>query len=120
MNTILIVDDETQIVEILEDFLVPKGFKIEKAYNGREGLEILEKDTPVDLIILDEKMPEVSGSGFREGLKELGKNIPVIVLTGSVGIGQKEHHDSKDIKHLLFKPVRLSELLDLMKKILAS
>ena len=120
MNTILIVDDETQIVEILEDFLVPKGFKVEKAHNGREGLEILGKDTPVDLIILDEKMPEVGGSGFREGLKELGKNTPVIVLTGSIGIGQKEHPDSKEIEHLLFKPVRLSELLDLINKILAS
>ncbi|MGB2601396.1 MAG: response regulator [Candidatus Omnitrophota bacterium] len=118
MNTILVIDDEIQIVEILEEFLVSEGFKVEKAYNGREGLAMLDKIHP-DLILLDEKMPEVGGTAFRGGMKELGKDIPVIVLTGSIGIGQKEEMN-KEYGYLLFKPVRLAELRQLIDEILTS
>lgn len=119
MNTILVIDDETQIVEILEEFLVSEGFNVEKAYNGREGLDRL-KDLHPDLILLDEKMPELGGTAFREGMKHLGKDIPVIVLTGSIGIGQKEEMNKEEYGYLLFKPVRLSELKKLIDEILTS
>jgi CheY-like chemotaxis protein len=120
MHTILVIDDETQIVGILEEFLVSHGFKVEKAYNGREGLDKLRGGTKADLILLDEKMPEMGGSAFRKGLKEMGVDIPVIVLTGSVGLGKQEKFDDRGFDHLLFKPIRLTELHELICKILTS
>ncbi|MBD3426501.1 MAG: response regulator [Candidatus Omnitrophica bacterium] len=118
MNTILVIDDEIQIVEILEQFLSSEGFKVETAYNGREGLEKLDECHP-DIILLDEKMPEVGGAAFRQGMQKLGKDIPVIVLTGSVGVGQKKDNNKQEYGYLLFKPVRLSDLKELILEILS-
>ncbi len=120
MRTILVVDDEIEIVGILEEFLVSHGFKVEKAYNGREGLGKLRGGMKVDLILLDEKMPEMGGSAFRKGLKDMGVDIPVIVLTGSVGLGKQDKFDDWEFDHLLFKPIRLTELHELICKMLAS
>ena len=59
-SSILIVDDEDTILDILEDHLAPVTGKIFKALSGREALVTLEKNA-IDLAFLDLKMPEMSG-----------------------------------------------------------
>lgn len=59
-NSILLVDDEQDILEFLEYNLLKEGFKIYTASNGREGLELAKKHKP-DLIVLDVMMPEMDG-----------------------------------------------------------
>ena len=117
-KTILVIDDEPRIVEILDGFLTLQGFEVRKAYDGKEGLDILRKTKPVDLIILDEKMPGMGGADFLKGMKELKIDIPVVILTGSVAISQLNHSSKKAYDHILVKPVRLSELLELINEIL--
>lgn len=65
MSKILIIDDETDLVMLLEDELCAKGPQVLTAYNGKDGIE-LSKEQP-DLIILDIMMPEADGFGVLRG-----------------------------------------------------
>jgi len=78
---ILVVDDEKDFVEMLSLRLGETGEKVTQAYNGKECIEILEKNA-IDAVILDIKMPGMDGI---EVLKEIKKRFPlveVIMLTG--------------------------------------
>lgn len=82
-NTILLVDDDVTIVNLLSDILSNTGFNILKAFDGPEALKHIQKSNP-DLIILDWNMPGMNGL---ETLKAINKEsatkeIPVIMLTG--------------------------------------
>jgi len=83
-KTILIVEDEHDLVELLTVFFEESGFRAISAYDGREGLEKAEKEKP-DLITLDISMGNESGVKMYRKLKqgEATKNIPVIFLTGA-------------------------------------
>ena len=81
-KTILIVDDETDILKLIEDVLTPEGYKIIKAKSGAEALKILKKIKP-DLVLLDFFMPKMSGREVCEKIradKKL-KSIKVAFLT---------------------------------------
>ena len=60
MAEILVIDDEYQILDILERFLVKMGFQVITALGGEEGIKAIDSQD-VDLIILDMKMPKVTG-----------------------------------------------------------
>lgn len=78
-ETILVVDDEKEIADLVEIHLVSDGFQVEKAYSAAEGLRILEKKE-VKLVILDIMMPGMDGI---EMCKEIRKNstVPIIFLS---------------------------------------
>lgn len=79
MYNILVCDDDREIVEAIEIYLVQEGYHILKAYDGTEALEILEKEK-VDLLLLDVMMPKLDG--IRATLKIREKNsIPIIILS---------------------------------------
>lgn len=81
-KTILVVEDEAAMLHALFDKFTLEGFYVEKASNGREGLDILREDRP-DLILLDVIMPTMDGVSM---LKEIRANpeyntIPIIILS---------------------------------------
>ncbi|MCX4269099.1 MAG: response regulator transcription factor [Lachnospiraceae bacterium] len=76
---ILVVDDEKEIAELVELYLVSDGYKVHKAYSAAEGLEILEK-VPIDLALLDIMMPEMDGLEMCKKIRE-HNNIPIIMLS---------------------------------------
>lgn len=79
MYNILVCDDDKEIVEAIEIYLSQEGYKILKAYDGIEALDILEKEN-VNLLILDVMMPRMDG--IRATLKIREKNsIPIIILS---------------------------------------
>ena len=79
MYNILVVDDDKEIVNAIDIYLRKEGYKIYKAYNGEEAMEVL-KNEEIHLIILDVMMPKKDGL---ETLEEIRKNktIPVIMLS---------------------------------------
>ena len=79
---ILVVEDETDIRELLEIVLMSRGYQVATAENGRVGLDILQSFRP-DLVLADLSMPELDGLGFLEGKSRLSEvaAIPVIVLS---------------------------------------
>jgi DNA-binding response OmpR family regulator len=78
-KTILVVDDERNIVELARMYLRNEGFEIEAAYNGREGLEKARALHP-SLVLLDIMMPEMDGLEVCRVLRK-ETDIPVVMLT---------------------------------------
>lgn len=78
-TTILVVDDEPNIVELVRLYLRKEGFSVESASNGREGLEKARSLKPA-LVLLDIMMPEMDGIEVCRALRKDGE-IPVIMLT---------------------------------------
>ena len=79
MYTILVCDDEKEIVEAIEIYLMQEGYHVLKAYNGREALEILQKEQ-VHLLVLDLMMPEMDGIHAMMEIRK-SSSIPIIVLS---------------------------------------
>ena len=84
MKKILLVDDETELLHILELALRKAGYEVEQASNGLEGLERARAIRP-DLILLDLDMPTLDGHTVCQMLKadQHYRHIPVIMLTAS-------------------------------------
>lgn len=81
-QTILVVDDEKRLVSLVESYLEQAGYRVATAYNGREGLEAAERESP-DLIVLDLMMPEIDGHEFIETYRR-HHDTPIILLTARV------------------------------------
>ncbi len=78
-KTVLVVDDESRMVEFISMNLELEGFRVVRAANGSEALEKASKEHP-DLVLLDIMMPEMDGFETLEGLRET-TSVPVIFLT---------------------------------------
>ena len=78
-NTILVVDDEKNIVQLARLYLGNEGFRVEAAYDGAQALEKARAVRP-DLIILDVMMPELDGLSVCRELRKTS-NVPIIILT---------------------------------------
>src|SRR5699024_1110768 len=76
---ILVVDDEKEIADLIEIYLVSDGYKVFKANNAEEGLEILAKEE-IHLVLLDIMMPGMSGLDMCKKIRETN-NIPIIMLS---------------------------------------
>jgi DNA-binding response OmpR family regulator len=79
MYSILVCDDEKDIVSALKIYLTSEGYKVYEAYNGKEALEILEAEE-IHLVIMDIMMPEMDGISAIAVIRETS-NVPVIMLT---------------------------------------
>ena len=79
MQTILVCDDDRQIVEAIEIYLNGEGYRILKAYDGQEALDLL-KDNEVNLMILDVMMPGLDGLRTTMKVRETS-SIPIIILS---------------------------------------
>ena len=78
-TTILVVDDEKEIAELVEIYLVSDGYRVLKAKNAQEGLDILDKEE-VHLVLLDIMMPGMNGLEMCEQIRRT-RNIPIIMLS---------------------------------------
>lgn len=76
---ILVCDDDREIVDAIEIYLMQEGYDIEKAYNGEEVLDILKKEN-IDLIIMDVMMPKLDGIRATLQIRKESK-IPIIILS---------------------------------------
>ena len=78
-NTVLVVDDERNIVQLARLYLSNEGFRVEEAQNGKQALEKVRALNP-DLVILDVMMPELDGLSVCREIRKTS-NVPVIILT---------------------------------------
>lgn len=85
MYTILVYDDEKDIVNALGIYLRAENYQVIKAYNGQEAVDIL-KHGSVDLVVMDIMMLVLDGIGAMKLIRETSL-IPIIVLTAMVGLG---------------------------------
>lgn len=80
MNTILVCDDDKDIVNAVSIYLKGEGYDIIKAYNGKEAVELVKENKEIALVILDIMMPVMDGLMACSAIREFS-NIPIILLT---------------------------------------
>ncbi len=79
-NTILVVDDESRMRKIVNDFLTKAGYNVIEAENGQQALDIFFSDKKIDLVLLDVMMPVLDGWAVCKDIRKESK-VPIIMLT---------------------------------------
>lgn len=109
---ILIVDDEVKNVKLLEALLSPQGFQIEKAYNGQEALECVQRRRP-SVVLLDVMMPVLDGFEVCRRLKSDPETqlLPVVIMTALGQVEDRIKGKEAGADDFLTKPVDRRELM---------
>jgi two-component system alkaline phosphatase synthesis response regulator PhoP len=117
--SILVVDDEPNIVQTLQDRLEMNNYKVLTATNGKEGLDKAINEKP-DIILLDVIMPVMDGHEMLEHLRRTpeGQDIAVIMLTARSQNQDIARATESGIEDYIIKPFDLSELLEKIESIL--
>ena len=79
MSTILVCDDDKDIVDAIDIYLTQEGYQVLKAYNGEEAIKVL-KEKEVDLLIIDVMMPRLDGIRATLKIRE-EMSLPIIILS---------------------------------------
>lgn len=106
MRTILIIDDDMHIGNMLEEALSREGYRVLRAYSGTEGLLLLSGKKP-DLILLDLMLPGLDGEEILPRIKD----IPVIIVSAKIDIDHKVDLLLEGAADYVTKPFHIKELL---------
>lgn len=119
MKKILIVDDETDIVESLKFVLDASGYSCYTAFNGEDGLKLAKELVP-DLMILDVMMPKINGYKISRLLKydNKYKNIPILMITARSQEEDKLIGEETGADEYITKPFDLDDVLKTVDKYL--
>ena len=118
MRTILLVEDESEIAELLQCILEAEGYRVVMAANGAQGLECLAR-VGADLVLSDVLMPSMSGTQMATAIRAHPRfaNVP-IVLASALARDEVER-EFADFDVLLQKPFGMRELLGMLDLLLA-
>ena len=116
---VLVADDDDKIREILAEALSTEGYRVEEAANGTEACIKLGRERP-NLLILDIHMPNMDGVEVCRVIRETEElsDTKVIVVTGFPGSPKVKEIEDMGFKDVLYKPVKLPDLLRAMKAVL--
>ena len=117
-RTVLVVDDEEHIREILRESLEAAGYPAETAADGQEALRRLAKGR-YRLMLLDIRMPSRSGLSLLSAIRGKVGRMPVIVLTGMAGPEELAEAKSLGAARCVRKPFQIESLLSLVREVLA-
>ena len=108
-ETILVVDDEPAVLDIVSRFLEVAGYATETAVNVREGLRVFEHSRP-SLVITDASMPEMDGYELCRRVREVS-DVPVMMLSGYPKTRETVDDESALPDDFVAKPVAMGEFL---------
>jgi signal transduction histidine kinase/CheY-like chemotaxis protein/HAMP domain-containing protein len=114
---VLVVDDDVRNLFALASALEARGMEVLFAENGREGLECLDQNKTVDLVLMDVMMPEMDGYEATRALRERPEfnDLPIICLTAKAMKGDREKSIEAGASDYITKPVDIEQLLSLMQ-----
>jgi two-component system, chemotaxis family, chemotaxis protein CheY len=112
-DTILVVEDDVDILECYQSLLERAGYHVTTAHNGQEALDQLSRERPA-LILLDLMMPVMSGPEFLEAMRtdEKSENIPVLIVSAYGELADA----TCGVAGFLRKPVELQALLSAVRR----
>lgn len=119
---ILCIEDHPEMIDLIRLILERRGFQVEGAISGREGIEAMMQNPP-DLVLLDLMMPDVDGWEVYRQIKarEVLKNIPIIVVTAKAqGIDRVLGLHIAGVDDYITKPFGPRELVESVERILGA
>jgi CheY-like chemotaxis protein len=114
---VLVVDDDVRNLFALASALEARGMEVLFAENGREGIDCLEQNQDVDLVLMDVMMPEMDGYEATRALRKRPEfaDMPIICLTAKAMKGDREKSIDAGASDYITKPVDIEQLLSLMQ-----
>jgi CheY-like chemotaxis protein len=109
MKHILVVDDEKNIRQLFQEELIDEGYRVMVASGGQEALERIAEQVP-DLMIVDIRMPDMTGLELMEEVRKEHKDLPMIVCTALRALQDDYTIWESHVAAFLAKPVDLEEL----------
>jgi DNA-binding response OmpR family regulator len=116
VKTILIIDDDRDIVAGLKSVLEAGGYRVFTAFDGAAGLNAAEREHP-DLVIVDMMMPKKSGFRVLEGLKTKSRSSKVIMMTANEGTQHRAYAEVLGVDDYLNKPFAMDKLLGSVQRL---
>jgi len=117
MHRILIIDDEIIIRKLFTRLLTREKYRVLTASNGKKGIETVKKEK-LDLVILDLKMPEMDGIEALKRIKEINKNIRVIIITAFGTIKSASDALNLGADDFISKPFDIAKIRTTIKNVL--
>jgi DNA-binding NtrC family response regulator len=117
MNTykILIVDDELLIRDLLYDYFLSKEYTIMTANSAEEAMEIVEQHDDFDIVLTDIKMGGTDGLQLVEELRQIHKDLPVIVMTAFPSVETAVEALRKRVYDYIVKPFNINRLYSVVE-----
>lgn len=114
---ILWVDDEIESLQSQKLFLENKGYEVQTRTNGFDAIDFV-KENPVDVVLMDESMPGITGLETLAKIKEINQSIPVVLITKNETENLMDDAIGSQISDYLIKPVNPNQVLLSLKKII--
>lgn len=117
-RSILIVDDDDEILNCLETVLFEYGYNVLKAKNGKEALEIFARNVKkLELLVIDIFIPVLDGRSVIEKVKEIKPDLKIVVITSFSEDKIIDQVKSLGVNYFLFKPFKVSSLINVLSGI---
>jgi CheY-like chemotaxis protein len=118
-TTILIIDDEAMILKVATDMLRTLGYRILTAQNGPSAIELYrQKETSIDLVILDMVMPEMGGGEIFDALRKINPEVKVLLSSGYSLNGEAGAILDRGCHGFIQKPFSLADISHQLREIL--
>ena len=117
--SVLLVDDEFDLLDILSSRFLMAGYKVFTAKNGQEALKILDHDA-IDVVITDVQMPLANGVELLEKIRAKDPNTPTVIFITGYSAITLEHAFDKGVQAVFTKPFDFKDLLSCVKNFLST
>jgi two-component system cell cycle sensor histidine kinase/response regulator CckA len=118
-ETLLVVEDEEKLVELLQTFLGFAGYHILTAKDGKEAVEIYKREhRTISFVLIDVDLPKPSGSEVYLKMKELNMGVKAVLASGNIDPAVLHKMNADGICGFFAKPYDLSEILRKIREVL--
>ena len=114
-ESILVVDDDTELRKVLSSILCEEGYSVETVENGEQAIRVSEKKR-FDLALIDIKLPDMEGTELLQRLKAKQPHIVMIIVTGFPTIENAMGAVNKGADGYILKPLEIGKLLQAVRK----
>ena len=114
-ESILVVDDDTELRKVLSSILSEEGYSVETVENGEQAIRVSEKKR-FDLALIDIKLPDMEGTELLQRLKAKQPHIVMIIVTGFPTIENAMGAVNKGADGYILKPLEIGKLLQAVRK----
>jgi DNA-binding NtrC family response regulator len=117
LTSILIVDDDTGVRDMLSSVLNDEGYSVEAVENGKKAIKACEK-SPFDVALIDIELPDTKGTELLNRLKKMQPKMIRIIITGHPSIENAMKAVNERADGYVLKPFEVTELLEMIARLL--